>query len=179
MQQEIEVKILEIPVEETVKKLESLGAVKVFDGPIESVLFDYADSWLWKKKRACRLRKMGDKVQFVLKENKSYEDVKHNVEYEVEVSDFDTMKEVILRMGLAQKYASKKHRVSYQLEDAHYEFDTIDGIPTYLELEVHIHADLEKYLGLLGYTMKDTVDFGERRVREHYHQVPSRRGRRR
>lgn len=178
MQQEIEVKILEIPVVETVKKLEALGAVKVFDGPIESVLFDFADSWLWEKKRACRLRKMGDIVQLVLKENKSYADVKHNVEYEVEVSDFDTMKEIIQRMGLAEKYASKKHRVSYALENAHYEFDTIEGIPTYMELEVHVREDLEKYLNLVGYTMKDTVDFGERRVREHYNMIPRRRGRR-
>lgn len=168
MIQEIEVKILEIPVEETIKKLEAMGAVKVFDGEIEACLFDYADSWLWKKKRACRLRKMGDKVEFVLKENMEHEHVKHNVEYEVHVSDFDTMKEIIKRMGLAERFTSRKHRVSYMLNDAHFEFDSITDIPTYMEIEVHKREDLEVYLTALGYTMADTVALGERKVREHY-----------
>ena len=168
MLQEIEVKILEIPVEETMKKLEALGAKKVFEGDIEACLFDFADSWLWKKKRACRLRKIGDKVEFVLKENMQREEVKHNVEYEVNVSDFDTMKEIIKRMGLAERFTSKKRRISYALDDVHFEFDFIEGIPPYLELEVHKKEELEKYLGLIGYSMKDTVALGERKVREYY-----------
>lgn len=169
MQQEIEVKILEIPVEETIAKLEKLGAKKVFEGPIEACFFDYADSWLWKRKRFCRLRQIGDKVEFVLKENMSGKSVKHNVEYEVSVSDFDTMKEMLRRIGLGEKYSSRKNRVSYALEnDAHFEFDTIEGIPTYLEIEVHKLEDLEKYVLLLGYTMKDVIALPEGKVREKY-----------
>lgn len=168
MLQEIEVKILEIPVEETVKKLEALGAKKVFEGPIEACLFDFADGWLWTRRRACRLRKIGDRVEMVLKENMENEHMKHNVEYEVEVNDFDTMKEIILRMGLAERFTSRKRRISYVLDDVHFEFDFIDDIPPYLELEVHKKEDLEKYLGLLGYTMADTVALGERKVREYY-----------
>lgn len=171
MTHEIEVKILEIPVEETVSKLEALGAKKVFEGPIEACLFDFADSWLWHKKRACRLRKIGDKVEFVLKENQEKEHVKHNIEYQVNVSDFDTMKEIVKRMGLAERYTSKKTRISYALPDAHFEFDTIDEIPTYLEIEVYKREDLEKYLTALGFTMKDTVALGERKVREHYGKI--------
>lgn len=47
--EEIEVKIIEIDPAEIIRKLEKLGATKVFDGEMNSIYYDYHDEF--KKKQ--------------------------------------------------------------------------------------------------------------------------------
>jgi predicted adenylyl cyclase CyaB len=167
---EIEVKILEVDQAAIEEKLISLGAIKCFEGDIQALLFDFPDRRLDQADSFIRIRSKGDEVELAFKRRILGDDtVKRYEETEVTVSDKAVMADILLKLGLVNTVVGrKKHRISYATEGAHFELDTFDGMPTFLEIETADKRLLEEWVARLGYRMEDTKPWGGRQVYEHY-----------
>ncbi len=166
---EIEAKILEINSSLIIKKLLALGAKMSFDGQIAATGFDFADQSLSKNETLIRLRIKGDQVELTYKKLLSTEKAKVSEELEVTVSNFDTMKKILLGLGLRPKYqASTKHRTSYLLDGVHFEFDTYPDLPTFLEIEAPDEQTLQQYAAKLGFSPADLKSWGTQAVFNYY-----------
>ncbi|MBN1793112.1 class IV adenylate cyclase [Candidatus Woesearchaeota archaeon] len=166
--EEVEVKFLEINKAEIIGKLESIGAKKVFEGRIVPSFFDYPDDSLRKKDQILRLRKRGDETELAFKQKKQYPEAKVAEETELNVDDFETMRQILLRLGMKEVARKPKQRISYATEHAHYEIDTYEGLPPYLEVEAESFEDLKKAVERLGFSMKDSKPWSGRQLLKHY-----------
>lgn len=165
---EIELKILEVNVSALVAKLEVMGAKKIFDGIIDGGKYDFSDGWLKKEGKMLRLRKHGDKVELTFKKGLSRDGAKIADEWEVSVSSFENTERILAELGMHQSGVTQKHRMSYQLGNVHFDFDTPKGIPTVLEIEAPDIETLKRYVQKLGFTMEQTRPWTERQLHEYY-----------
>jgi len=153
---EKEVKILDVDVENLVKKLDKLGAKKVFDADRIFTYFDYDDG---------KLRKLGEEVRLTEEEklklsfsrrleNREKETIKVFVSRKKEIVDF------LLRLGLYPIAEIKSHRISYELGTIDFDIDIFPKIPPFLEIDLGDSPqmslnDLIKYLDLESKEMAD------------------------
>jgi adenylate cyclase, class 2 len=171
---EIEVKILEIDKKQIVSKLKKMGAKKSFDGIIQGEFFDFSDNRLDKNKEMLRLRTAGEKVFLTYKIKQQKEGkVKCCEEKEIQVSDYNTLKEIFLQIGLViKKETMKKHRVSYSLNKTHFEIETpienYSFIPPFMEIESNSVENIYKNAKLLGYSEKDCLNWTDGDVIKFY-----------
>ncbi len=171
---EIEVKIMEINKKEIINKLKKMGAKKSFDGIIQGEYFDFPNNKLDKNKELLRLRTAGEKVFLTYKKKEKKESkVKCCEEKEIEVSDYNILKEILLQIGLmVKKETLKKHRVSYSLGKTHFEIETPIGeysfIPPFMEIESNSVENIYKYAKLLGYDEKDCFNWSGNDVIKFY-----------
>jgi predicted adenylyl cyclase CyaB len=170
--QEVEVKILNINRKHTEKTLLSFGAKKVFDDVITTILFDFSDASIKKAKNLIRLRRVGTKSFLTFKKFVEHAQLKVRSEFEVEVSDFDTMHTILCSLGLHPELQIKKHRVSYVIGDVHFEFDKhldeYSFIPEFLEIEAKDEEAVFRYVKLLGYTKSQCKPWGFFELVEYY-----------
>src|ERR1039458_9014580 len=167
---EIEAKILEVNSSDIQKRLKELGAEKVFEGELMWVVFDFPDGRLSKQEILLRLRKRGENVELTLKKLINTEKAKVSEETEIAVSDFETAKNFLGAIGLEQKrgYPLKKYRISYLLNDVHFELDTLPQFPTYLEIEAPSNKHITEYAQKLGFAASDVKPWGTREVFAYY-----------
>lgn len=166
--QEVEVKILEIDKPAVIKKLEQLGAKKVFAGMMQSYFYDLPDKQLQQQKKTLRLREAGSFSLLTYKQKIPNTEVKVRQEYETKLSDPVAIKKIFKELNLIVTRISAKYRESYALGDVHVELDTIEGIPTYLEIEATTVEALKKTLQELGFSKKDAKPWTEKDVMEFY-----------
>ena len=155
---EIEVKILEIDVASVKQKLDSFGAKKIFEGEITASYYDFSNRKLRNEDLVLRLRKKSGKeqtVELTLKEKLSQVEAKIMEEYEVNVTDFEATQKILYGLGLREVKTARKQRVSYLLDDVHFDLDTFPGIPTFLEIESSTLELVQKYVTKLGFSMKE------------------------
>ena len=124
---ELEVKILEVNRLKIEEILISLGAKKVFDGEIQTLLFDFKDGSIIKAKNVLRLRKEQDKIELTFKKVHITETAKLAEEYTVEVSNLETMKKILENIGLSIIENMTKHRVSYKIDNTRFDIDHYTG----------------------------------------------------
>jgi len=165
---EIEVKILDINVKEIESKLKKLGAKKTLDTNIEVIYYDINQPKEKDKKNSLRLRKKGNVVEFTFKKRTKTKDLKICDEYEVNVSNFEEMKVIISALGYKIKKELTKHRLEYKIDNVNFELDTYENEPTLLEIEAPNKKEIEKYVKLLGYTMKDAKGWSYAEVLKYY-----------
>lgn len=169
---EIEVKLLDINPEMVVQNLISLGAKKTFDDEILAIYFDSADKSITKNKDTVRLRKEGKKTVLTFKKYISNAEMKVREEQEVEVSDFNAMSEILRSLGLSPWLEMEKHRVTYELDNTHFEIDKYHGtyefIPAFLEIEAADAAVVYKYAELLGFRKEDCRPWDALQVAQYY-----------
>lgn len=165
---EIEVKILEINAPEIEQKLLKLGAKKTFSGKIESTLLDHPELRLHENDKVLRVRTVGDKVELCFKGKKEGEQFKIREEIEVETNDVIDTLQIFKSLGFVATVTNNKKRVSYKLENAKIEFDTITGIPTFLEIEGITEQDVVECVRKLGYSMDDTTTISANELMERY-----------
>jgi adenylate cyclase, class 2 len=165
---EVEVKILDIDKKKIIAKLKKLGAKKVFEGRINAIIFDTKDDKIWKSGNLLRVRKVGKKAEVVLKEKVEKTDIKHYIEHEITIDNFETALNIFEKLGYMQKDRLEKNRISYSLGKLHFDIDSYPGIPTFMEVEAHSRKELEKGVKLLGYQMKDTKAWSAWDVAKHY-----------
>jgi len=150
---EVEVKIIDVDRERVEARLSSLGATQTFDGDQLTIFFDYPANSIAKAKNLLRLRKTGDKTQLTFKKFIDSGSLKIRDEYEVLVSDFESMRLILESLGLSQTKRMEKHRTSYALNSGvEVDIDKYAGeyshIPELLEIEgkdverVQLHAKL-------------------------------------
>jgi predicted adenylyl cyclase CyaB len=158
---EIEVKILDVNRTKMEKTLECLSAKKVFDGDIDTLFFDFKDSTITKQRNVLRLRKEQEKIELTYKQVHITKTAKTAEEYSVEVSNLETTEKILENLGLSVIDRMQKHRVSYILDSARFDFDCYSGsygfIPEFLEIESESIDLVHKYAELLGYEEKDCL----------------------
>jgi adenylate cyclase class 2 len=165
---EVEVKFLEIDKAALERKLQSLGAKKVFEGIITPFYFDFPNGSLRARNKVLRLRKKGSLVEFAIKEKKKSFGAKVAEETEVIVSDFENTRKILLSLGFREYARLPKKRISYALGPVHYELDTYDGMPTFLEVEAHSIKELKWAVNKLGFILKEAKPWSGREVLKHY-----------
>lgn len=111
---------------------------------------------------------MWEKCFLTAKVKLGKDEVASNQEFEVEVSDFFTMSQILLLAWLEKYGESIKSRESYHLWDIHFDMDEYPGIPTYVEVESDTADKVKSWVKLLWYKMKDTVIMTESDLREKW-----------
>jgi len=150
---EIEIKIIEIDRKKVEDSLATLGAAKTFDGDVETWFFDFQDDTITRARNLLRLRKIGDETVLTFKKFVESHSAKIRNEYEVSISDFETMCLILESLGLISTWRLKKHRTSYTLKSGvEVDIDKYAGeyshIPELLEIEgedvetIYLHAKL-------------------------------------
>ena len=162
---EIEIKILNINVEEIKKKISNLGAEKVFDGEVHTISIDFPEEKLHGNGEFLRVRKVGNKVEFCFKGKKENSQFKTREEIEVTTSNFEDTIEILEKLGLKKFHDIKKHRESYKLGNIHFEIDTYPDFPTFLEIEAPTKEEVKEYVEKLGYTMEQTTNLSSYQLR--------------
>lgn len=166
--EEIEVKILDVDVKATIGKLEKLGAKKVHEANQKFILYDYPDNRLKQEGKVLRLRENGKKIEMTLKERVSKDKSKIMIEHETNISDMETAKKILSSLGIVEIWKGEKHRISYKIDNVEFEFDTIPGIPTYLEIEAPDEKTLFEYVKKLGFDESDAKPWTYKDVLQHY-----------
>jgi len=165
---EIEVKILEINIEEIKAKLKELGAEKIFDGEVISVYYDFSDKRLEKESKILRLRQKDNKVILTYKELISQEKAKIMDEYELSVDDFETMKKIFEGIGLSPLYEFNKQRTTYKLNQTHFEIDKYPDIPAFLEIEAPDLETIDEFVSEFGFSREEAKSYSIKDVLEYY-----------
>lgn len=167
---EIEVKILEIDKDKVEAQLTKLGAAKVFEGELNWTAFDFNDRRFSNNEILLRLRKEGEDTKLTLKKLVSLEGAKTSEEIEVAVDDYESTKKILLALGLNEKkgYPLSKHRVSYLLDNTHFEIDTFAQFPTFLEIEASNQKLAYEYAEKLGFAKQDIKPWGTRELFAYY-----------
>jgi adenylate cyclase, class 2 len=160
---EIEAKVLEVDVELLRKKLEAMGAKKVFDGEMNASWFGPAQG------RVIRLRREGEKKVLCVKTSlKKSGGVRQAQESEMQVESLEETRKVLEGLGYSEKSRATKKRVSYELDGARFEIDSYEGIPPLLEIEAKSAEKVMEGVERLGYQKEDVKPWSFKEVREHY-----------
>jgi predicted adenylyl cyclase CyaB len=170
---EVEVKIVDIDRARVEAKLRSLGASRTFDGTEESVFFDFPGNPLGGAKNLLRLRKEGERTQLTFKKYVDDEAAKVRDEYQVAVSEFETMQRILGLLGLIPYQQMVKHRTSYVLNSGvRVDLDKYSGalshIPDLMEIEAEDIATVESHIKLLGFQPEDAKSWTTFELIDHY-----------
>jgi len=169
---EVEVKILEVNRTKIMETLEGLGARKVFDGDIQTLFFDFKNGEIIKTKNVLRLRKEQGKTELTFKKVHVTAAAKVAEEYSVEVSSLDGIMAILENLGLEVIEDMSKHRISYDLDRAHFDIDCYFGeygyIPEFMEIEAENIELIHKYAGLLGFSAEKCLPWSTNDVIQYY-----------
>jgi adenylate cyclase, class 2 len=168
---EIEVKILEINKQQIEEKLRILGATKIFDGELLTLFFDFQDGRIRKEKNVLRLRKEQGKIELTYKKVQVQKEAKVAEEFSVEVSNIETMTEILRNLGLVVNQKMLKNRTSYKLGEVRFDIDkykeVYEFIPEFLEIEGS-SVDIKKYAAILGFQEKDCLTWSTDELVKYY-----------
>lgn len=158
---EREIKILDIDVKKTVKKLEKFWAKKTFEG----VLVDHYYSF-WEKK--IRLRNLEDWNVIVCLKTKlnEWKDIKSAIENEILVSKSQAEKIVSWR-GLKYERSKCKRRMSYKIKNISFDIDFYPNISPLLEIEAHDPKEIFSWKKKL-FGKKKSKTFWAKKLHQYY-----------
>lgn len=170
---EVEVKILDVNLESfktTISKLNgklihdrTLYKEMYFDASIHDVQFS-----------SLRLRAQGQ-VCFLTMKFKVNKDINFltRKELEIQVSDFDTTKIMLVELGYKPYGIREKYRTEYKVGDVKVELDEYPGIPPYAEIEADNQSSVEEFIKSLGFELKHTVHYSATEIIKQYGKDPS------
>ncbi|MBM7870534.1 adenylate cyclase class 2 [Clostridium pascui] len=163
---ELEVKILDINLNELRNKLKILDCSKVKEENQINDLFDFPNKTLLKKHGYARIRTVEDLLTnstnfyLTVKTLSSSEKFKVMDENEVEIMSGEEGKSILKALGLELTQSIKKYRESYKYKNALIEIDINEEsfcpFP-YIEIEAQTSEEIEEVVKALGYTMEDTT----------------------
>jgi adenylate cyclase class 2 len=141
---EIELKFLEINVDEIKHKLEQLGAVLKYDAQTESFPFlKEGFSASNSKEKYLRVRKVNDSVTLTYKDPEKDSTMSNRREIEIIVDNYEETIELLEKLGFRKGKVFRKHRIHYELGEIHFELDTLENVPTYLEIETQSEEEMK------------------------------------
>lgn len=173
---EKEIKILEINQSEIIKKLESFWAEKTFEWVIHDVYYDFPGDGkkhkMHENKRMFRVRKKWETHLYTIKNKRSDVEEQENViakdEHEMVISDVESFSTVLEKYGMVKTREKIKHRVSYRLVWAEFDFDKYDGIPALLEIEEESEKNIDFWLRKLDLVDANIFLWGSKKLFKHY-----------
>lgn len=158
MQQEIEVKFLNVDFDDIRARLKKLGAV--CEQPMRlmhRVVIDYPDRTLQATKDSwLRVRDEGDKITLTFKKTTEHE-FGGAQEIEVEVSDYQKTIDIFLAMGLIVHTDQETKRETWKLGDVEVVLDEWPWIPPFIEIEGKSEVSVQKTAEQLGLDWNNAV----------------------
>ncbi len=130
-------KFLNIDVQSIREKLKEINAKIVYDETLESFPF-LADGFHWRdsNKKFLRIRKINDNnIIMTYKSPARKSKMTSKEEIEIKVDNYDNAILFLERLGFEKWTKLTKHRIHYEYWNIHFELDTLNNIPTYLEIE--------------------------------------------
>lgn len=159
MAKEIEVKVLNVDLEEMEKRLVDLGAKLISEEYQTNTIFDSKDNYIQNNLNSyLRIREtknlLTDEVKFTLtlKKNISKEGIRENIEVDTKIYDKESMIEILNSLRYEVIEEGHKHRLSYLYDNIRFDLDTWDKETypyPYMEIEVEDKNDLEKAIKFL------------------------------
>ena len=178
---EKEVKIIGIEKDDIIGKLESNRAKKIFDGEIDMIFMDTQNAMLKKGRKTLRIRKKVNSldgstdVEVTLKIKTADTEKESNSklanireEYEFHSGNFQDTVTVFEKMGYRIRYRIKKHRISYEWDDATFELDKYNKIPWIMEIESENVENIRKSAGRLGFPPERLLPWSLSELLRHY-----------
>lgn len=153
---EVEVKIRNINKQDIIKKIEELGATKIFTGRVIDYRFDTPDRDLSRQGKALRIRQKGRYIYLNLKgKKKSIENITGREEIGVKLSNFRTMHKILNELGYIKIFELNKYRTEYRLNDITFDLDEYLGLDPILEIESDSYEKVENYIQKLNIQDED------------------------
>ncbi|MFD3155818.1 class IV adenylate cyclase [Haloimpatiens sp. FM7330] len=163
---EMEVRIIDIDINNIREKLKLINAEKVKEENQINNIYDFPNRQLLNEKGYARIRIVKDNMRnktiyyMTVKKLLSQEKYKIMDECEIEISDALQGKKIFENLGLQLVQSIKKYRESYKYKDTLIEIDINDksfcDFP-YIEIETCKENELKEVVNLLGYTLQDTT----------------------
>ncbi len=173
--QELEAKILEIDREKIIKIIEDLGGEKVFDGDMFGVFFDTPNSQLKYGKKLLRLRTEGERTFLTYKCKISNFDIKIQEENEIEIPDFEKMRDLLNSIGFEEIKTNLKHRTSFKIGNVKVDLDKYLGdlkfIPEFLEIEASTREEIYETAIDLGYIPAEMKSWTSFKLEMYYREM--------
>ncbi len=169
MGKEYEGKFLDIDVDLTREKLKKIGATQVH----ENIRYTRSVFSLCSEQKGyVRVRSEGDKVTMT---SKIYIDPRFPEEYEIDIKDdFETGFNFLKSLGMTQKAFQETFQETFREKWKHPDvheivFDTVPGLPTYMEVDCNSEDDLNKMIDVLELD-KSKMRFGafDKTYNEYY-----------
>ena len=155
MPKEIEVRILNIDVDEVIEKLEKIGAKKVAEKAYTRIIFA-KPGYSTPVKEWVRLRTDGKRTTIAYKKVET-KDIDGVHETEAEVEDFDRAAKILEGIGLINLLFQKSKRIQYKLDDIEFDIDICPKLNPFLEIEADSVEKVKKGVKLLGFTMQQAT----------------------
>ncbi|MEY8416745.1 class IV adenylate cyclase [Tissierella praeacuta] len=156
---ELEVKILNVNLDEMESKLRSLGATLIEKELQVNTLIDSKENFIQNSLDSyLRIREarsiLNNNIKFTLtmKKNINREGIRENIEINTDISDKNAMLEVLKSLGYYVIQEGFKERTSYVLNNIRFDLDKWDDSTypePYMEIEVNDEDELEGIIELL------------------------------
>lgn len=160
MAKEIEVKILNVDLDEMEKRLVDIGAKLISKEYQINIIFDSKDNYIENNLNSyLRIRETKNlltnevKVNLTLKKNISKDGARENLEVTTEIDDKQSMIYILKDLKYEVIEEGYKNRISYIYENIRFDLDKWDKNTypyPYMEIEVEKKEDLEKASNLLN-----------------------------
>lgn len=144
MKQEIEILFsINQPLKEAAKLLTELGAEKkggkhtVDEYFYNTATKQFSPNDKGELTECLRIRTAGEKIYYTYKDDKFLDDGSwsHSDEYELEITDGETMKQALLRQHYQPLVTIDSHKTKYQWEDYEFTLEEVKDLGTFLEVE--------------------------------------------
>ena len=146
--QEHEVKVLDVNVAELCKRLEEIGAKKVYDDVRTIIALDTEDRhYLNEKDKLIRVTVEGS-IKVTMHVNQSKPNIKSGIKFRT--SRLKETMDFFHEMGLDPISKVEAPRISYELGKIDFDIDKFPAIPAFLEIDIE-NIDEE------GYTVEDLL----------------------
>ena len=131
MKTEFEIRVLEINIEEMIKKVEKLGGTKVGEKKQKRYVYDLKPA---QDNKWIRLRTNGIETTLTYKNIES-NTIDGTKEVEIKVDSFEGTNEFLNNIGFIAKGYQENKRIRYLLDGVEIDFDSWPLIPPYMEIE--------------------------------------------
>lgn len=174
---EIEVKILDINLDNLKNNLKALNAKKIKNELQNNYIYDFTNKSLINSGGYARIRVVKNlednksKVYMTVKKLVSKEIYKKMNEYESLIESREVGENIFKALGLVIQDTITKTRESYKVKNSLVEIDINEKefIPfPYIEIESPTEKELEEVVKLLGFTMEDTTTKSIYEIKKEY-----------
>jgi adenylate cyclase class 2 len=164
MKAEIEARLLDVNVDEFLKKLKDCNAEFVGDWLQIRNCYDFnpvrENSWI-------RLRRNEKETTLTIKEIGS-EKIDGTKESEIAVSDFDTANEILNKLGYTARSIQENRRIRYMLQGVEVDVDMWPMIPAYVEFEAGSEEQIINVCKILGVEFEKLTTLDVQSIYSHY-----------
>ena len=167
---EHEIKVLDVNVQELAKRLEKIGAKKVYDDERTIIALDTPERmFLNKHDKLIRVTDEGS-IKVTMHVNQSKPEIKEGIKFKT--SRLKETMDFFHQLGLDPISKVKAKRISYELGKIDFDIDKFPAIPAFLEIDIEFIKEegyeLEQLLKELGLENNKVVVMGTEDIHNLY-----------